>query len=169
MREHWAFSWMQISSVRDILAFKMPLECNEVSENDVERDNSLNAPELGRASRCGQAAIVWKLLSSSADPNACDAWGQTPLFHAASNGNVLVVASLMLARADPTRTSDGGLSPLDVVTNRQAQTLMCALAPLSSRRVSNVLELDKALEALPGELRDRFEEAVGTRERKLAI
>lgn len=160
---------MQMCSARDTLAFKMPLECNEISLGAAEDDSSLKISELGQAARNGKEAVVERLLSGSADPNACDAWGQTPLFHAAGNGNLSVVALLMIARADPTRTSNGGLSPLDVVTNRQAETLMCALAPLASKRVTNVLVLDKALDALPRSLHERFEETIGASERKLAI
>merc|ERR1719215_960826 len=104
--------------------------------------------ELPQRTSCGHAETLER--PSSADPTVCDA-----LVHAADNGNLSVVASLMLSRADPTQASHAGLSPLDRVHDVKALALMCALAPPTSHCATDVLELDSALGDLPEELRRR--------------
>jgi len=164
----------QTGGVRDALAFFNPLVHQEKKEDDAEdfiADGSMpGLSELAQAAHHGQTATVERLLSSSADPNILDTWGQTPLFHAVSNGSLSIITSLMLARADPTRTSHGGLSPLDVVNDGQAAALMQALAPVASKLSPDIVDLDAALGALPAALHERFEEAMGAdHNRKLAI
>merc|ERR1712008_297442 len=124
----------------------------------------LGMPELGPDISRGDVETLERPLSSSADPNAFDALAQ-----AADSGDLSVVASLMLAGADPTQPSKAGLCPLDTVHNVKAHALMCAFAPHTSKWASDLFDLDTALEALPEELRDRFEQAMQNSTRKFAI
>merc|ERR1740123_2337179 len=125
---------------------------------------------LGKAARRGKVAELERLLTSGVDPNVRDDWGQTALFQAASAGHAQAVASLMLARADPTRTSQGGQCALDVANDSHTAVLMAALAPMASKLAPDCVDLDDALAALPEDQRARFaEEALECNRRMLSI
>mmetsp|Transcript_63833 Transcript_63833/g.122710 ORF Transcript_63833/g.122710 Transcript_63833/m.122710 type:complete len:173 (-) Transcript_63833:261-779(-) len=169
MFDQW---WSRTCCVRDYLLFDFDVINHKDSDDDDDyaiADSIPGLSELGCAARCGHAATVETLLCNCADPNVRDMWGQTPLFHAANSGDLSTVASLMLARADPTRTSHAGLSALDVVNDIETQALMHALGPLASNRAPAVGDLVMALEELPDEKRERFEEAMGCDNRSLGI
>jgi len=163
MHAIWNLSWMWTADVRDFRVFQKPLQCKEVDEDVTIIDFLPGESELGLAVRCGHQATVERLLSNSADPNARDAWGQTLLFHAVKRGNFTIIASLLLAGADPTRTSHAGLSALDVADDKHAKALLQALAPHASRLAPDTFLLADALDALPAELGTRFDEAMGSR------
>jgi len=165
----WAAGWTWTDDVRDVLGFQKPVECNEVHKDVTVVGSCPAESELGLAVRCGDISCVERLLSNSADANARDAWGQTTLFHAVNNGNLSIIALLLLAGADPTRTSDAGLSALDVADTQQAEALLRALAPVASMLAPDMCDLEMALDALPTELRMRFEEAMGNKRGKMAI
>eukprot|EP00419_Tripos_fusus_P009330 CAMPEP_0172666832 /NCGR_PEP_ID=MMETSP1074-20121228/8054_1 /TAXON_ID=2916 /ORGANISM="Ceratium fusus, Strain PA161109" /LENGTH=117 /DNA_ID=CAMNT_0013483265 /DNA_START=174 /DNA_END=527 /DNA_ORIENTATION=- len=116
-------------------------------------------PELGPKADC-----VEKLHSSSCESTGCNA-----LVDAIHSGDLAVVASLMLARADPTQVANSGVCPLDVKSNVNTHALICALAPHTCKRAPDLVLLERAMEALPEELRDRFEEAMYAGDRKFAI
>merc|ERR1712032_1578732 len=149
--------------------FQMPDKCYEVDEDHMFIGLCPSDAELGLAVQRGDAAAVEKLLLNSADVNARDVWGRTILFHAINNGNLSIIALLLLAGADPTRTSHAGQSALDVVDTQQAEALLRALAPVASMLAPDMCDLEMALDALPTELRMRFEEAMGNTKRKMAI
>jgi ankyrin repeat protein len=139
---------------------------------DDEQDVESHVPgetELGRAARLGNVEEVDRLLASGVDPNDRDAWGQTALFQALSQNNPVVVASLMLARADPTRASDAGLSAFDMVRNPLAEALLGALAPVTSKKAPNAHQLHKAVAFLRPEQRKQLEEMSNSPNRLLAV
>jgi len=139
---------------------------------DDEQDMESFVPgetELGRAARMGNVEEVDRLLANGVDPNDRDAWGQTALFQALSQNNPVVVASLMLARADPTRASNAGLNAFDMVRNPLADALMGALAPVASRRAPNAHHLQKAVAFLRPEQRKQLEELSNAPNRLLAV
>jgi len=154
--------------VRDFRGAQEPLPCDEVDDDVTIMDSLPGESELGLAVRCGRETTVESLLSDSADPNERDAWGQTLLFHAVKRGNFEIIALLLLAGADPTRTSHAGLSAFDVADDKHATALLQALAPIASRVAPDTCDLLETLEALPAELRTRFDEAMGGK-RKMAL
>mmetsp|Transcript_98827 Transcript_98827/g.195974 ORF Transcript_98827/g.195974 Transcript_98827/m.195974 type:complete len:187 (+) Transcript_98827:101-661(+) len=186
MSNLWNGNWLWTSGVRDFLNFQMPEKRKEVDEDLVfidlqmpdkryEVDEDLmfiglspSEAELGLAVQRGDAAAVEKLLLNSADVNARDVWGRTMLFHAINNGNLSIIALLLLAGADPTRTSHAGQSALDFADEKSAEALLKALAPLGSKLSPDIFQLDVALDALPEDLRERFNAALNSR-RTLAI
>lgn len=112
---------------------------------------------LNRAASVGDADEIERLISSRANPNARDNQGRSPLFQAGVNGMPSAVACLMLARADPTQTSQAGQSALAVASNPEVEALMEALAPCTANTAPNIFVLDQAVAKLPENLRDRFE------------
>eukprot|EP00434_Breviolum_minutum_P002707 symbB.v1.2.002383.t1/scaffold110.1/size325157/30 len=63
------------------------------------------ASPLAFAARIGDLVEVKRLLDAKSDPNSSDAVGETPVFEAAASGNVSVLATLLLAGADPEHQS----------------------------------------------------------------
>jgi len=126
--------------------------------------------ELGKAARRGKVAELERLLANGVDTNVRDYWGQTALFQAASAGHVQAAASLMLARTDPTRTSQAGQCALDVANDTHTHALMAALAPMASKLAPDCVDLDQALATLPTGQRMRFEKvALECNRRSFAI
>merc|ERR1719410_33173 len=144
------------TGAREVTVIQAPTHLNKIDLYDHEADASaITRPQLRPNISYSHAETIERRHSSSADPSSFDA-----LVHAADSGDLAVVASMMLARADPTRASNAGLCPLDTVHNVKAHALMCALAPHTSKWASDIFKLDEALEALPAELRDSYEQAM---------
>eukprot|EP00930_Biecheleria_cincta_P069418 TRINITY_DN5715_c0_g1_i1.p1 TRINITY_DN5715_c0_g1~~TRINITY_DN5715_c0_g1_i1.p1 ORF type:complete len:310 (+),score=67.20 TRINITY_DN5715_c0_g1_i1:28-930(+) len=107
------------------------------------------ASQLAFAARQGDLKEVKRLLKKKSDPNACDAVGETPLFEAAASGNVSVVATLLLAGADPEHESLIGSVALDLSTSKATT----ALLRLSCGQEVKHSEREVVLEALEPSLR----------------
>lgn len=104
------------------------------------------ASALAFAARVGDLGEVHRLLGARVDPNARDAVGETPLFEAAASGNVSVVATLVLAGADPDLQSLMGTSAVGAAANESVRALL---------KVSCGDEVDAdAKRAILGELHD---------------
>jgi len=133
--------------------FQPPSRQGVKSKKDIvepaEKPSESQASQLAFAARQGDLKEVKRLLKKKSDPNACDAVGETPLFEAAASGNVSVVATLLLAGADPEHESFIGSVASDLSTTKAATTLL----RLSSGQEVKHSEREAVLEALEPSLR----------------
>mmetsp|Transcript_71278 Transcript_71278/g.202107 ORF Transcript_71278/g.202107 Transcript_71278/m.202107 type:complete len:210 (-) Transcript_71278:48-677(-) len=146
------------------------------STSDEEDSSNGDSPEMREgecpltyAIRRGQEAEVERLLREGADPNAADECGQTHLFKAAATGNLVIVASLLLASGDPSLRSKAGATALDVARDRRLQALMTAMAPADEGLVADAWLLDEAVLQLPEHLRGKVLDAAESELRKMQI
>lgn len=80
--------------------------------------------ELLRATQDGNLESVLVLLKQGADPNVCDAVGETPLFEAAAAAYFDIIAVLLMHRADPSRRSIAGMVSSDLAADRHVRKLI---------------------------------------------
>ncbi|CAE7262539.1 Ank1 [Symbiodinium natans] len=107
------------------------------------------ASPLAFASRIGDLVEVKRLLDAKSDPNSVDAVGETPLFEAAASGDVSVLASLLLAGADPEHQSFIGSLAGDLCSSEACATLL----RLCSGEEASPQEREEVLRALAPNLR----------------
>jgi ankyrin repeat protein len=92
-------------------------------------------PQLGHFRNAGDRAtllhlavrkkasfLIREALCHGCDPNAGDAFGETPLYHAAVSGDTEAVLDLLHAGGDPHRANDDGNTPADVAPWILAET-----------------------------------------------
>ncbi len=80
---------------------------------DTSRRNAHQATALHLASMLNvSTAIVELLVQAKADPNELDGDGNSPLIHAASNGNLRTVATVLRAGGSVTISNYRGITPL---------------------------------------------------------
>ncbi|XP_047101843.1 protein phosphatase 1 regulatory subunit 27-like [Schistocerca piceifrons] len=72
----------------------------------------------------GGTAVARLLLRATADPNARDGRGWTPLHWAAANGHAEVAAVLLEAGADKGATASDGRTALDLASDENERRLM---------------------------------------------
>jgi len=85
------------------------------------------------------------------DPNESDAFGETPLFEAATEGHTLLTAMLLMGRADPSHRSLAGRTALDFAKGQEVAVLLSATMPMALR--VEEAEVEDALGSLPANLR----------------
>lgn len=89
-----------------------------------EEPPASQASPLAFAARIGDLVEVRRLLDAKSDPNSADAVGETPVFEAAASGNVSVLATLLLAGADPEHQSLIGSVASDLCSSEACATLL---------------------------------------------
>eukprot|EP00435_Cladocopium_sp_Y103_P041702 s440_g11.t1 len=107
------------------------------------------ASPLAFAARIGDLVEVRRLLDAKSDPNSADAVGETPVFEAAASGNVSVLATLLLAGADPEHQSLIGSVASDLCSSEACATLL----RLCGGEEVTLEEREAVLRALTADLR----------------
>jgi len=121
----------------------------KASAKKEEAPSASQASPLAFASRIGDLIEVKRLLDAKSDPNSVDAVGETPLFEAAASGDVSVLASLLLAGADPQHQSFIGSLASDLCSSEACATLL----RLCSGEEAAPAEREEVLQALAPNLR----------------
>ncbi|CAE7183748.1 Ank1 [Symbiodinium necroappetens] len=121
----------------------------KASAKKEEAPSASQASPLAFASRIGDLIEVKRLLDAKSDPNSVDAVGETPLFEAAASGDVSVLASLLLAGADPQHQSFIGSLASDLCSSEACATLL----RLCSGEEASPAEREEVLQALAPNLR----------------
>jgi ankyrin repeat protein len=74
---------------------------------------------LHEAANFGQAQALEVLLKARGDPNAADAFGNTPLHFSAYGGHAPIAKVLVGSRADLHRTNKDGETPLKIAEDSE--------------------------------------------------
>eukprot|EP00747_Dinoflagellata_sp_TGD_P051579 gnl/TRDRNA2_/TRDRNA2_147427_c2_seq1.p1 gnl/TRDRNA2_/TRDRNA2_147427_c2~~gnl/TRDRNA2_/TRDRNA2_147427_c2_seq1.p1 ORF type:complete len:570 (+),score=135.08 gnl/TRDRNA2_/TRDRNA2_147427_c2_seq1:10-1719(+) len=120
-----------------------------------------DSPLLVPAIQGGNLQEVLRVLKSGADANATDDVGETPLFEAASTGDVDMVAALLLHGADPNHQSAATMIAADVAADVCTKSL---LKLFSGKDCSPAVE-NKALEGLGDSMRQAVKQHLQARGR----
>lgn len=108
----------------------------------------------------GRVDDVVALLSTGVAVDVANSIGETPLFQAASSGQLTLTALLLIARADPTHRSHEGHTALHFATDPCIVAMMAAVAPPSAKWIYNGPYFSSALHKLPGDLRESIWQAM---------
>jgi ankyrin repeat protein len=96
-----ALAWASRGGHHEAVAFLM-------SEHpDPDREDAVNEPPLGQASKDGFTGVVSALIDAGVDVDHVFKDGRTALMHAAENGHLDIVRLLLGADADKTLANDG--------------------------------------------------------------
>mmetsp|Transcript_50112 Transcript_50112/g.116969 ORF Transcript_50112/g.116969 Transcript_50112/m.116969 type:complete len:304 (-) Transcript_50112:111-1022(-) len=114
-----------------------------------EEQPAFEVSPLAFASRIGNLQEVKRLLDAKSDPNSVDAVGETPVFEAAASGDVSVLATLLLAGADPQHESYIGSMACDLASSEASATLL----RMCSGEEASHEQRDAVLRALAPQLR----------------
>mmetsp|Transcript_7309 Transcript_7309/g.22297 ORF Transcript_7309/g.22297 Transcript_7309/m.22297 type:complete len:80 (-) Transcript_7309:58-297(-) len=79
------------------------------------------------------------------------------------------MASLLLARADPSMRVPSGASPLDVACDKRLLALLAALAPPQAQLVADLARFDEAVMMLPEPLQEEILLATESETRRMQI
>lgn len=101
------------TALRHLLAAGVPADAAEEGE-----------PLLIAAVNSTKSKTVLALLQAGADVNGADADGNTPLLHAARNGDFAMTKLLLEHGADKTRANANGLRPVDVTSHTSISELL---------------------------------------------
>jgi ankyrin repeat protein len=133
---------------------RSPPQPSALLQGDVEQteEDSEDRPPLMMAVQHRDMAEVMRLLESGIDVNAADAVGETALFEAAASGNADMVASLILAKADPSKISLSGLTASELAADPTTKVLLllfqgAEVEPETELDVMEILSFDVRLAA----------------------
>lgn len=101
------------AALRHLLAAGVPADAAEEGE-----------PLLIAAVNSTKSKTVLALLQAGADVNGTDADGNTPLLHAARNGDFAMTKLLLEHGADKTRANANGLRPVDATSHTSISELL---------------------------------------------
>mmetsp|Transcript_63967 Transcript_63967/g.198099 ORF Transcript_63967/g.198099 Transcript_63967/m.198099 type:complete len:80 (-) Transcript_63967:58-297(-) len=79
------------------------------------------------------------------------------------------MASLLLAKADPSIRAPSGASPLDVAPDRRLLALLAAMAPPRAQLVADFTQFDEAVLLLPDSLQEEILLATESETRRMQI